>query len=146
MCNKIFYRSFEGRISAESLKDKVSNLIRIWKGWQIFEEEYYNGLELTLLKKKKKSDKENSHLNKTIKTELEQYEDELLEIITESPQDLKSKALAKGISIKGELSDIISKLVYLKEQTLITDYQTVINISHKAEILIKIFYLYSISN
>lgn len=121
------FRSFEGRISSESLKDKVANLIRIWKGWQIFEEEYYTGLELTLLKKKKKSEKENPQYNNAIKAELEEYEDELLEIISENPEELKAKAKEKGVSIKGELSEIISKLLYLKEQKLISEFQSVIN-------------------
>ena len=45
-----------------------------------------------------------------------------MEIISENPEELKSIAKAKGISIKGESHDIISKLVYLKEQVLLNDY------------------------
>lgn len=100
-------------------------MIRIWKGWQILQDEYCTGLELTLLKKKKKSEKENPQLNNAIKNELEEYEDELLEIISENPEELRTKAKSKGVSIRGELTDLISKLVYLKEQTLINEYQTV---------------------
>ena len=123
---KNYFRLFKGRISSESLKDKVANLIRIWKGWQIFEEKYCTGLEFTLLKKKKKSENEKPQYNIAIKNELEEYEDELLEIISENPEDLRAKAKSMGVSIKGEICDIISKLVYLKEQTLISEYQTVI--------------------
>jgi hypothetical protein len=90
------------------------------------EEKYCSGLEFTLLKKKKKSENENPQYNNAIKNELEEYEDELLEIISENPEDLRAKAKSMGVSIKGEMCDIISKLVYLKEQTLISEYQTVI--------------------
>lgn len=79
-----------------------------------------------MLKKKKKSENENPQYNNAIKNELEEYEDELLEIISENPEDLRAKAKSMGVSIKGEMCDIISKLVYLKEQTLISEYQTVI--------------------
>jgi len=98
-------------------------------------------LELTLLKKKKKSEKENPQYSNAIKGELEEYEDQLLEIITENPEELRAKAKAKGVSIKGDLCDILSKLVYLKEQTLVTEYQSVIT----TYLYIRLFLLYKFS-
>ena len=77
------------------------------------------------MKKKRKIEKDFSFNYNVIKNKLEEYEDELLEIISENPEELKNIAVSKGISSRGQLTDIISKLVYLKEQCLINEYQLV---------------------
>ncbi len=79
-------------------------------------------------KKKKNFEEEKEKLkekNINIVKELEEYEDELLEIVSENPEDLKHLAKSKGLSNKGEISELISKLINLKEQNLINKYQLV---------------------
>lgn len=100
-------------------------MIKIWESWNIINQEYSEGLEYTLLKKKKKKE-EKKFENFSIKKDLEIYEDNLLEIISENPEEIKNLSKAKGLSDKGELKDLISKLIGLKEQTLINQYQIVL--------------------
>ena len=79
-------------------------------------------------KKKKNFEEEKEKLkekNICIRKELEEYEDELLEIVSENPDELKLLAKSKGLSNKGEISQLISKLINLKEQNLINQYQIV---------------------
>ena len=84
-----------------------------------------NGLEHTLLKKKKKPEEKLKEKNILITKELECYEDDLLEIFSENPNELKNLAKSKGLSNKGETLQLITKLISLKEQTLINQYQIV---------------------
>ena len=68
-------------------------MIKVWEGWNLIDQDYRNGLEYTLLKKKKKSEEKFQEKNILITKELELYEDDLLEIVSENPNKLRNFAI-----------------------------------------------------
>ena len=108
------FRKLIGSIISESIKDKLLNILNIWKEWSIFDSKYIEGLESSFLRKKRERD----DLNKEIKSELEQYEDEIIEIYSKSKTSIQILAKENGLSSRGELRDIMSRLICLKEYKL----------------------------
>jgi hypothetical protein len=89
------------------------------------ESSYLNGLQNCFLNKKRNSDNIQFEIPQNLKSLLENYEDQLLEIYSKNEEELREIARKKGISCKGEASITISKLVSLKESELIEEIKKV---------------------
>jgi hypothetical protein len=61
-----------------------------------------------------------------IKSQLESYEDELLDLHSKNEECLKFLAFKQGLSNKGEISEIISRLMNFKEIKLRREFLEVI--------------------
>lgn len=103
------------------MNDQVKNIIEIWKTWNILDSIYIQGLEVTfsmhLVKKK--------DIPEIVKSQLETYEDQLLETFTENEENLKNLAIRQGISAKGSAQTVISKLLALKECNFLEENEKV---------------------
>ena len=104
-----------GRITHESFKSTVLSLVKLWTKWDIFELIFLVGLEATFLKENNTRENLDTKNDLIIKSKLESFEDELLDIYSKNGENIKYLASCHGISSKGEVSEIIRKLVYLKE-------------------------------
>jgi hypothetical protein len=107
--------------SAEKFKNKITNLLEIWKGWKIFEPNYIEGLYSCLLRRKRERDELISDLiiPETVKQKLEEYEDKLLDIYTSNKDNIITLARQCGISTKGDYSEIITRLTSFEEYRLL---------------------------
>ena len=65
-----------------------------------------------------------------VKSHLESYEDELLDLHSKNEESLKLLAFTHGLSIRGEISEIISRLMNLKEIKLRKEFLEVIKYSN----------------
>lgn len=115
-----------GRFLSESFKETILSLLKLWSKWNILESIYLEGLEVTFLKQSQNLTNQEIKSDSLIKSQLEIYEDELLDLCTSYPESLKYLAFNHGISSKGEISEIISKLVSLKEFKLRREFVKVI--------------------
>jgi hypothetical protein len=105
--------------SADEYTNKILTVLDTWKEWGIFEDKYITGLSSCLLKKKRSRDEIDSQLSASVKAKLEEYEDSLLEHYSENEGNIILIAKECGVSTKGRVNDIISRLVQFKEFRII---------------------------
>ena len=120
----LFYDLFsdlKGKKAATSFFEQIINLLSIWKKWKPLDDTFLEGLEISFLNKKRKIDE----IPKSVTKNLEIYEDQLLELHSENEENFINLAKKHGISIKGDSASIISKLVRLKEYSLISELEKV---------------------
>ncbi|PRW57019.1 U2 snRNP-associated SURP motif-containing -like isoform X1 [Chlorella sorokiniana] len=94
------YRTAEGRMAQELLRRHVLKLLRIWRGWFIFSDDYLNGLQATFLRS---GGDASAPANSVLEAELEGLGDEELEL----------RCRRAGVSRKGGRSAQISRLLAL---------------------------------
>lgn len=124
--NKI-YSELIGRITAESFKEQILTLLRLWKRWDALEPNYIDCLEIIFVNLKEEVPEIFAQL---LKTQLESYEDELLENYTENEESFRNMALSNAVYPHGEITEIISKLVSIKGYKLLREFEKVgININ-----------------
>ncbi len=108
-------------------------MLKLWKKWNCFESSYLNGLEISFLNKKRKNEdfsivSDNTigqRLPSWIKEQLEKYEDDLLELYSNKKEEFIELARKNGISIQCEPSQMISRLLMIKENALLKNNEKV---------------------
>jgi hypothetical protein len=76
------------------------------------------GLELCFLRQKRRL---NSELPSNIKEKIEIFEDELIEMLTENKEELFNLARSYGIHFSEDNTEVVGKLLYIKEQLLLKE-------------------------
>jgi hypothetical protein len=113
-----------GKKLSEEFKREILNLFKIWRKWKSLETCFIEGLRIVFLNKKKKSDK--SELPLDIKKELEEYEDDLIDVYSASPQDLRTVAKKYGIIHNDDPYKVLCRVLSFKEYIIRKKYKNVI--------------------
>ncbi|KAL4450080.1 hypothetical protein ABPG77_010749 [Micractinium sp. CCAP 211/92] len=92
------YRGAEGRMAQELLRRYVLKVLRVWRGWFIFSDDYLNGLQATFLRSGGAS---GATHNSALEAELEALGDD----------ELDTRCRRSGVSRKGGRSAQISRLL-----------------------------------